>query len=260
MPLTSDPSSTGANTPAGQSPAMHTPSDPAASGSATPGVRAVTRAATAAAISQPEAAGAAGRAGATPAGKPPLPPTASKAVSAYRSAQRQRTGPGPVAAPTVKTRASSPGLGAPASSPASSRGSPTSSPAAAVATADESTGRPVTRRSAQQQVLANSSGREPSGTAWDADKAPTPTPTTRGPHGKKAAEVSALGHLARSHPLPGAPRVGKSPSGRQAQASVGGKLGGVSKKRSTEMSLASQGEQRYNGVTLPASRDFDPVK
>lgn len=226
---------------ANQSPAMHTPLDTAygsATGNATPRMRAVTRAAAAAGISLPEAAAAAGRAGVTPAGKPPLPPTASRTVSAYRSAHRQRTGPIAMGMPTVKTRASSPGLGAPASFPPSS---PTSSLAAAAA-ADESTGRPVTRRSAQQQGLTNPPGTQPSGGARDAET--VPTPTARGRDKRAAAEVGP-DQAGNDHCSPGS-ASGNLTLERRTQPAVRGKLGGVSKKRRAEVSLAvleSQGEQ-----------------
>lgn len=213
-----------------QSPAMHTPSD-RAPGSITPAARRLTRAAAAAGASQPEAAKAGGRAGATPAGKPPLPPTASKAVSAYRSAQRQKEAPTASKAHTVKTGASSPGA-APASCPASlSRSS-----LAAAAAADDAMARPTTRRSAQQ-LLTSSPSAEPGCISWDADTASPPT--TRGCSIKGAAD-----HPEGTSQLLTSASHDRSAEAQEAQPAAAGKQGGGSKKRSAEVALphlASQG-------------------
>ena len=212
-----------------QSSAMHTSSDrPPAS--VTPAARAVTRAAAATGVYHPKAAEAGSRDGATPAGKPPLPPTASKAVSAYRSAQRQKEAPTASKAPTVKSRGSSPGT-APASSPASPSGS---SPAAAAA-ADDAMVRPVTRRSAQQ-LLSSSPGAEPSCISWGTVTASPPT--TRG-CSKKGAAGHSRGASQRlvsgSHDRPA--------EAQEYQPAAASKQGGGSKKRSAEVTLSEPASQ-----------------
>ena len=217
-----------------QSPAMYTPMDKAPD-SVTPAARAVTKAAAAVGVSQPEAAKAGGRAGATPAGKPPLPPTVSKAVSAYRSAQRQKAAPTASKAPTVKTRASCSGT-APASSPASVAASPSGSSLAAAAAADDVTAtRPVTRRSVLQ-LLPCSPGAQPGRASWEREKASPPT--THGRSKKGAADQSDdASHMFAS--------CDRSAEAQEAQPAAAGKQGGGSKKRSAEVSLsqlASQGE------------------
>ena len=210
-----------------QSPAMHTPLDRAPD-SVTPAARTLTRAAAAAGVSQPEAAKAGGRAGATPAGKPPLPPTASKAVSAYRSAHRQKEVPTASKAHTV----SSPGT-APAPPPAS----PSGSSLAAAAAADDAVTGPVTRRSAQQ-LLTSSPGAEPSSISWGAETASPPTTRGRSKKGAANRSVGASQLLAStSHDT--------SAEAQEAKPAAAGKQGGGSKKRSAEVALsqlASQGE------------------
>lgn len=234
--------------PHAQSNAMHTPADRvhmSAPDSVTPAARAATRAAAATAgVGQPEAAEAASRAGVTPAGKPPLPPTASKAVSAYRSAQRQKEAPTASQGPSVKTRASSPGF-APASSPASL---PASSPPAA-ATAGEASARPVTRGSAQQQQhLTSSPDTEPSSTGRDADTAVPPT--TRG-RTKKADAKSAADYAVGGCQERGPSSHDRSVVALQAQPADAARLGGGSQKRSAKVALsmlACQGELCWTRV------------
>ena len=218
--------------PPAQSSAMHTPTD-RESDSVTPAARAVTRAAAAAGVSQPEAVKAGSRAGTTPAGKPPLPPTASKAVSAYRSAQRQKDAPTASKAPAGKTKASSPGT-APASSPAYVPASMSGCFLAAAAAADDATARPVTRRSVQQ--LLTSSG--PSGTSWERGTA-SPL-TTRGRSKEGAAD-----HPDGASRLCASASHDRSAEAKKAQPAAAGQQGGGSKKRSAEVplsQLASQGE------------------
>ena len=222
-----------------QSPAMHTPTDKAPN-SVTPAARAVTRAAAANRMHHSQAAKTGSRAGATPAGKPPLPPTASKALSAYRSAQRQKEAPtalkeAPTAlkARTVKTRGSSPGT-APAASPGSPSGS---SLAAAAAAADDAMARPVTRRSAQQ-LSTSSPGAEPSCISWAAETASPPTTRGRSKEGAADRSEGASQRLVlASHD--------RSAEAQQAQPAASGKQAAGSKKRTAEVALselAIQGE------------------
>ena len=212
-----------------QSPAMHTPTDKAPN-SVTPAARAVTRAAAANGMYHSQAAKIGSRAGATPAGKPPLPPTASKALSAYRSAQRQKEAPTALKARTVKTRGSSPGT-----APAASPGSPSGSSLAAAA--NDAMARPVTRRSAQQ-LSTSSPGAEPSCISWAAETASPPT--TRGRSKKGAADRSEGASqrlVLASHDM--------SAKAQQAQPAASGKQAAGSKKRTAEVALselAIQGE------------------
>ena len=215
-----------------QSPAMHTPLDRPPH-SATPAARPLTRSAAAAAgdMTHPEAVKAASRAGVTPAGKPPLPPTASKAVSAYRSSQKQKAAPAASKAPGVRTRGSSP-----ASSPTSVPGS---YPGSAAAADFYPTARPVTRTSMQQH-LTSSPGAAPSTSGWDAETASPPT--TRGRRQKGDADLSAQA----SH-APGSLSHHRAVEAQEAKPAAAGKLGRGSRKRSAEVpisQLASQGGLR----------------
>lgn len=217
------------------SPAMHTPSDRAPH-STTPAARAVTRSAAGGAMSHPEAAKAASRAGATPAGKPPLPPTASKAVSAYRSSQKQKAAPTASEAPPVRTRGSSPGS-ALASSPASV---PPSYPGSAVAADFHSTARPVTRTS-RQQLLTSPPGAEPGSCSWDAETASPPT--TRGRRQKGDADQPK-----QACQSPGSSSHDRAAEAHEAEPAAAGNLSGRgSRKRSAEVpisQLATQGGLR----------------
>ena len=235
-----------------RAPAMHTPTDRPSSSEAdntSPAARPVTRTLKSAGMSHPGVNKALGRFGATPAGKPPLPPTASKAVSAYQSAQKQKQAPVPSKAASLQARASSPGL----PPDPSSTSSPGSSLAAAP-TSHQKLARPVTRRSKhqQQQQLPDAV----TDAEWTTAAAESGTvvvaspPTTRSRHRNPAASP-ILGAAGSMTHLPGSSSQSDAAGTRGVPASEAGKLPGASKKRRAEVSLcllASEGKFVANAL------------
>lgn len=226
---------------------MHIPSDRPSSSAPddmTPAARPITRnfKSSTDGMSHPEVSKALGRFGATPAGKPPLPPTASKAVSAYWSAQKQKEVPATSKAASLKTRASSPGL--PPDPPSTLSSSPTSSSAAPMS--HQGLARPVTRRlkHQQQQLLLPDAVTDPELTTAEAEPGTASPPTARNFQRNAAASPLAGPAGSMSH-QPETSCQGKAVGTHAGQASAAGKLPSASKKRRAEVPLcvlANEGE------------------